>query len=69
MWAIQQRLQALLAERKIVLEVDEEAKRWLAEAARVIEASGSITTASGRTVRRLRAAGAVRAPARRARIR
>ena len=38
MWAIQQRLQALLAERKITLEVDEEAKRWLAEAARVIEA-------------------------------
>ena len=34
MWAIQQRLQALLAERKIMLEVDEEAKRWLAEAAR-----------------------------------
>jgi hypothetical protein len=50
MWAIHQRLQRLLAERKITLEVDEETKRWLAEAARVIEA-GSSTTPSGRTVR------------------
>jgi hypothetical protein len=33
MWSIQQRLQALLA-----VCMDEEAKRWLAEAARVIEA-------------------------------
>jgi hypothetical protein len=33
MWAIQQRLQALLAERKIRIEMDEE----LAESARVIE--------------------------------
>ena len=33
MWSIQQRLQALLAVRKITLEVDEEAKTWLAEPA------------------------------------